>query len=158
MSVKDEFNVLLQKAYEKHSSDLHICNGILPVIRQDGKLETLTECMDVPLAAEDIHAFIVNDLLNNAQQKDLQETGSADAGYCFLSKGKKRSLPRQCIPRCQRDGSGLPFHPESHSVHARATHPLSTSKHTSSQSWNSHHHRTDRKRQDHHTCCSSGRH
>ncbi len=62
MSVKDQMDRLLRLAYERHSSDLHICSGILPVIRRDGQLETLTECLTAPLAGEDIRTFIVMDL------------------------------------------------------------------------------------------------
>ena len=66
MSAKDYIDKLLQQTYERHGSDLHICSGILPVIRRDGQLETLTE-LTAPLAGEDIHAFIMKTLLNEAQ-------------------------------------------------------------------------------------------
>lgn len=104
MSVKDQMDRLLRLAYERHSSDLHICSGILPVIRRDGQLETLTEYLTAPLAGEDIRAFIAKTLLSEAQQKDLQETGSADAGYCFWSNDGRAI---RCRVNAFRDANGM---------------------------------------------------
>ena len=101
---KDYMDRLLQQTYERHGSDLHICSGILPVIRRDGQLETLTECCTAPLAGEDIRAFIMKTLLSEAQQKELQDTGSTDAGYRFWSK-EGRAI--RCRVNAFRDANGM---------------------------------------------------
>ena len=104
MLTENKMDELLKKAYDQHSSDVHICSGIYPVIRHDGKLKTLLDTVDAPFNEEEIRRFIENKLLSQSQKKMFQDTGSADAGYQFLSSEKKVI---RCRVNAFRDANGL---------------------------------------------------
>ena len=103
MTIRDDMDNLLQLAFAQNSSDMHICSGIFPVMRQNGKLKTLKESRDVPFSSDEIQAFIEKELLSDSQHKEFQSAGSADAGYSFLSQD---SLRIRCRVNAFRDANG----------------------------------------------------
>ena len=103
MTIREYMDNLLQLAFAQNGSDLHICSGIFPVMRRNGKLETLKEPRNVPFSSDEIQAFIEKELLSESQHKEFLSTGSADAGYSFFSKDKKMI---RCRVNAFRDSNG----------------------------------------------------
>lgn len=77
---------LLQLVFDKDGSDLHIANGVPPMIRVNGKLAP-TEYE--PLTAEDTQKLIFS-ILTNDQRKTLEQTWELDCSYGVVGLGRFR--------------------------------------------------------------------
>jgi len=77
---------LLQLVFDKDGSDLHIANGVPPMIRVNGKLiPTDYE----PLDADDTQKLIFS-ILTNDQRKTLEQTWELDCSYGVVGLGRFR--------------------------------------------------------------------
>lgn len=77
---------LLQLVFDKDGSDLHIANGVPPMIRINGQLAP-TEYE--PLTAEDTQKLIFS-ILTNEQRKTLEQTWELDCSYGVVGLGRFR--------------------------------------------------------------------
>ncbi len=77
---------LLQLVFDKDGSDLHIANGVPPMIRVNGKL---TPTDFEPLTPEDTQKLIFS-ILTNEQRKTLEQTWELDCSYGVVGMGRFR--------------------------------------------------------------------
>ena len=75
-----------QLVVERFGSDLHLAAGICPRIRQDGRLQSLT---DTPLSREQIEA-IVEELLTEQQQREFSSQKELDCSVTVDHLGRFR--------------------------------------------------------------------
>ncbi|MDX2085530.1 MAG: type IV pilus twitching motility protein PilT [Candidatus Melainabacteria bacterium] len=77
---------LLQQVFERKASDLHISQGLPPILRIDGKLVRT----DVPpLSKEDTQRLIFS-MLNNEQRRVLEQNWELDCSYGVTGLGRFR--------------------------------------------------------------------
>ena len=79
-------NELLNYAISANASDLHLSVGSIPMVRIDGKMQTLQLS---PLKNEEM-IQIRNDVLNDNQKKILDEKLEIDFSYQIKDKGRFR--------------------------------------------------------------------
>lgn len=77
---------LLQLVFDKDGSDLHIANGVPPMIRVNGKLAPTDY---EPLTADDTQKLIFS-ILTNDQRKTLEQTWELDCSYGVVGLGRFR--------------------------------------------------------------------
>ncbi|HEY9841348.1 MAG: type IV pilus twitching motility protein PilT [Candidatus Sericytochromatia bacterium] len=77
---------LLQLVFDKDGSDLHIANGVPPMIRVNGKL---TPTDFEPLTPDDTQKLIFS-ILTNDQRKTLEQTWELDCSYGVVGLGRFR--------------------------------------------------------------------
>lgn len=84
---------LVKLAIKNNASDLHLKVGMFPVLRIDGKLETVR---DRVLIAKDIEE-LVNQLLDERQLKELRDNGQIDISYSNSNIARFRiNIYKQC--------------------------------------------------------------
>lgn len=77
---------LLQMVFDKDGSDLHIAQGVPPMIRVNGKLAPTDY---EPLTPEDTQKLIFS-ILTNEQRKVLEQTWELDCSYGVVGLGRFR--------------------------------------------------------------------
>ncbi len=88
MDARQRINDLLAIVAQQGASDLHLVVGSHPIIRVDGRLLPLSQ--DEVLTVDATKA-IADELLNDAQQETLAETGSVDFSYNYEDKARFRT-------------------------------------------------------------------
>jgi len=82
----DTFVRLLEKAIEKHASDIHISVGAPPSARVDGLLVHLKEESMTLIEAEEM----IRSAMNETQKTELERSGEVDYAYSIPSLGRFR--------------------------------------------------------------------
>lgn len=77
---------LLQQVFERKASDLHLSQGLPPVMRVDGKL---VRCEYPPLSKEDAQRLIFG-MLTNEQRRVLEQNWDLDCSYGIQGLGRFR--------------------------------------------------------------------
>lgn len=77
---------LLSKTVELNASDLHITVAVPPVMRINGRLERIGQA---PLSVEDA-SYLVRQVLNDSQIKELEERGEIDLSFSNPGLGRFR--------------------------------------------------------------------
>lgn len=77
---------LLQQVFDRKASDLHITQGMPPILRVDGKLVRMDTS---PLTKEDTHRLIFS-MLTNDQRRVLEQTWELDCSYGVSGLGRFR--------------------------------------------------------------------
>ncbi len=77
---------LLQQVFDRKASDLHITQGMPPILRIDGKLVRMDTS---PLTKEDTHRLIFS-MLTNDQRRVLEQTWELDCSYGVSGLGRFR--------------------------------------------------------------------
>ena len=90
-----DLNKLLSYSVDSGASDLHLSVGSIPMVRIDGKMQTLQLS---PLKNEEMNS-IKNDVLNDNQKKILEDRLEIDFSYQIKDKGRLLVRPSGTEPK-----------------------------------------------------------
>ncbi|MCB1198856.1 MAG: type IV pili twitching motility protein PilT, partial [Deltaproteobacteria bacterium] len=82
------FEQVLHAAVKNRASDIHLKNGVMPVIRKHGKLRPLSA--EIPRLSADNILQICQSIMNEDQWQSLQKNKDCDMAYEIEGLGRFR--------------------------------------------------------------------